>query len=142
MKKQTINHLAVILIVVLAQIIPVIWYGMFSDSWMEYNELTQAEIEENQSVVPYIARIFGTLFLVYTLAYVFVKMEVDSAQSGLSLALAMGFSFFAFPTLVQGLFSLKPIFLGIIDGGVYLIIWGVAGLILGGWRKYQLESDS
>ncbi len=136
MKNLKINHWAVLVIVVLAQVIPAIWYGVFADYWMEYNELTMEEIESKQSLFPYFISIFGSLFFGYTLAYLFMRMGIESVQAGLTMALLMGFSFFAFPTLVQTLFSFRPVFLGFIDGGVYLLIWALAGAILGGWRKY------
>jgi len=137
MKQPTINHLAVWLIVIIGQVVPALWYGLFSESWMSYNDLTMEYIEENQRVVPYIASVISSVIFAYVLAWVYQQMGVDSALSGLLIGLLMGFAFTHLPHLVQNLFSFRPYGLSWIDGGVNLVIWGLAGLILGGWRKYR-----
>ncbi len=137
MKELTINHLAVWLIVVIGQLIPALWYGLFSESWMAYNELTMDYIEANQRVTPYIASIVSSVIFAYVLAWVFKQMRVESALNGLAIGLLMGFAFTHLPLLIQNLFSFRPYGLSWIDGGVNLVIWGVAGAILGGWRKYR-----
>ena len=136
MRALKINHLAVWAIVILGQIIPAGWYGMLSEKWMSLNGLTMEMIEENASTTPYIASIVSSIIFAYVLAWVFKEMKVESAVKGLVVGLVMGFAFTHLPHLIQNLFSFRPYALSWIDGGVNLIIWAVAGLLLGGWRKY------
>ena len=35
------------------------------------------------------------------------------------------------------MFAANPLEMALIDGGVNVIVYGVAGLILGSWRKYE-----
>ena len=76
MKELKINHLAVWLIVVLAQVIPMGWYSLFADPWMKYNDLTMDFVQENESTTPYIASIIGSIIMAYTLAWLFKKMNI------------------------------------------------------------------
>ena len=49
MKKLKINYWAVIVVVVLSQLVPMIWYGVFAEQWMELNGLTMEMITEDAS---------------------------------------------------------------------------------------------
>ena len=135
MKDLKINHLAVWLIVVLGQVIPMGWYSLFAEPWMKYNDLTMEFIEANESSTPYFASIVSSIIFAYVLAWVFQRMNIASAVDGLLSGLLMGFAFTFLPAMIQNLFSFNPYPLSWIDGGVNLIIWAVAGLILGGWKK-------
>ncbi|GJM34161.1 MAG: hypothetical protein DHS20C18_31620 [Saprospiraceae bacterium] len=136
MRALKINHLAVFVIVVLGQLIPMGWYGLFAQKWMSLNKLTMDTIEANQSATPYIVSIIASVILAYILAWLFVRMKIESPMDGLVTGLAIGFGFTFMPTMVHNFFSFRPYELTWIDGGANLIIYAVAGLILGSWRKY------
>ena len=137
MKELKINHLAVVIIVVIGQLIPMGWYGLLAKPWMAYNELTMEYIQANQSTTPYIVSIIQSFITAYALAWIFTKMRIESAISGLIAAVVMGFAFNLLPSMTQNLFSFRPYELTWIDGGVNLIIFAIAGVILGAWRKYK-----
>ncbi len=140
MKKLKINHLDVLSVVVIAQLIPMIWYGLFTEQWMELNNLTMEQIREKQSAVPYIASIIAAFFFSYTLAYLFVRLGIETIKAGVVMSVIMGFFFFFLPNIVQNLFSFRSLWLGFIDGGSNLLVWLFAGVVLGGWRKYKIAA--
>ncbi len=133
---QKINHGAIWTVVVLAQLIPAGWYGLFQEPWMRYNDLSEAYITEQQTATPFVVSIIASAIFAYVLAWVFRRMQIDSALGGFTAAVLMGFAFLLLPLMVQNLFSFRPYPLTWIDGGASLVIWAVAGLLLGGWRKY------
>jgi hypothetical protein len=46
------------------------------------------------------------------------------------------FCFYLLPTMINNLSSFRPYELSWIDGGCNIVIYAIAGAILGGWRKY------
>jgi len=140
MKKLKLNYLAIVVTVVVSQIIPMIWYGIFAQEWMDMNGLDMAFIEENASSSPYIMAIVSSFVFATVLAWLFKRMNVESAIDGLKTAFLMGVSFSLFNLMTIYMFSFKPYGLAWIDGGENVLIWCVAGLILGGWRKYEEAS--
>ncbi len=136
MQKLKINHAAVWVIVVLGQIIPAVWYGLFSESWLTMNDLSMEEAQD-VGMAPYIVSIVTSVAFGYMLAWVFVRMGVSSMVDGLKTGLIMGFPIAILGTMTVNLFSIRPYGLTWLDGGMNLIMWIVAGLILGAWRKYE-----
>ncbi|HMO40379.1 MAG TPA: DUF1761 domain-containing protein [Saprospiraceae bacterium] len=136
MKSLKINHLAVFTIIVIAQIIPALWYGLFTDSWMKLNNFTMDFITENQSSTPYIASVIGSLIITYTMAHLFTKMNITTGVQGLLTGALIGFAFTHVPNIVTSQFEFRPYALSWINGGVNIIIYAIAGFILGAWKKY------
>ncbi len=134
MNRLKINHLAVWIIVVLGQIIPAVWYGIFADSWMAYNNLKMEDIDPN-NFKPYVVSIITSVAFSYMLAWVFVRMNVNTWLDGLKTGIIMGFPIAILGTMTTNMFSLRPYGLAWIDGGANLIIWVIAGMLLGAWTK-------
>ncbi len=137
MKKLKLNYLAILAVVIISQVIPMIWYGIFADQWMEMNGLTMDYIMANDSNSPYFVALIASLVFAVILAWLFKRMNIESAKDGFITALAMGIPFSLLNLMTIYMFSFRPYELVWIDGGENLLIWGVAGLILGGWRKYE-----
>lgn len=135
MNKRRINHLAVLLVVVMGQVIPALWFGYYEEKWMALNGLTADFVRDNQSATPYVASILASFVFAYLIAWMFVRMDIGSAGEGLVVAILMGFAFTHLPGLIHNLFSFRPYELSWINGGADLLVWALAGLILGGWRK-------
>ncbi|QRR01789.1 DUF1761 domain-containing protein [Dyadobacter sandarakinus] len=137
MRKQSVNLWAVVVCVVLGQIIPALWYSVFSEKWMTLNGFTQAQIKAATSPIPYLASIVSTSFMAYTMAWVFTKLSVRSLSTGMLTGLLFGVVFVLFETIVKDMFSLRPLLLSLIDGGVSALNYAVTGSILGVWRTYE-----
>ena len=136
MEKQKINWLAIVILVVAYQLIAVVWYGVFAQSWMDFNQFTEADFAE-RNITPYIIAIITALITNYVLAALFKALDIDSAMAGLRLAILcwIGFTFAEVSTLY--IFSFKPFGLTLIDSGKALIAFSVSGIVLGAWRKYE-----
>ncbi|HLF35785.1 MAG TPA: DUF1761 domain-containing protein [Cyclobacteriaceae bacterium] len=136
MKTLKINYLAVLVMVILGQLIPMGWYTLFQEKWMAYTNLTM-EMGSEAGATPYLASIVYSAFLAWALSWVFTRMKVESAMDGLKSALILGFPVTILYNIMQNLFSMRPYGLSWIDGGCGIIMFAVAGLVLGGWRKYD-----
>ena len=137
MRKQSVNLWAVLVCVVIGQIIPALWYGAFSEQWMALNGFTMEQIKSATSPVPYLASIISTSFMAYTIAWVYTKIPVQSLVMGFLIGLLFGIVFVLFETIVKDMFSMRPLALSLINGGVSVIVYAITGAILGGWRKYE-----
>lgn len=137
MRKQSVNLWAVLVCVVIGQVIPALWYSIFSEEWMALNGFTVEQIKSATSPVPYLASIVSTSFMAYTMAWVFTKIPVKSFVTGFLIGLLFGIVFVLFETIVKDMFSIRPLALSLIDGGVSVIVYAITGTILGAWRKYE-----
>jgi hypothetical protein len=137
MRKQSVNLWAVLVCVVIGQIIPALWYNMFSEQWIALSGFKMQDIKTATSPVPYLASIVSTSFMTYTMAWVFTKIPVKSLLAGFLTGLLFGVVFILFEIIVRDMFAMKPLLLSLIDGGVMVIVFAVTGTILGAWRKYD-----
>jgi hypothetical protein len=126
------NHKAVWLVVLIAQIMPAIWYGLFVDAYLSLNHLT---MEDTAHPIAYLVSIVSATTLTYMLSYIYGRMNIVSAIDGAKTALIIGFPIYILGLITWNLFSLRPYALAWLDGGVNLIILIIAGAIIGGWHK-------
>ncbi len=136
MKELRINYLAVAAIVVLGQVVPAIWYGQMQEKWMALNNVTM-EMGRSSGSTPYVASIIHSAFFGGVLAWLFVRLKIKSAMDGLTTAMIMSLPFTVLDSMTINFFSLRPYELTWIDAAPELIMWAIAGILLGGWRKYR-----
>jgi RsiW-degrading membrane proteinase PrsW (M82 family) len=137
MRKQSVNLWAVLVCVVISQIVPALWYGAFSDTWIALNGFTTEQVESANSPAPYLARIVASSFSAYTLAWIFTKIPVKSLVMGFLIGMLFGVVFVLSALMVKDMFSLRPLLLSLIDGGAQVLVYAISGAILGAWRKYE-----
>ena len=137
MRKQSVNLWAVLVCVVVGQVLPALWYMSFSETWMALNGFTMEKVQSENSPVPYLASIVSSAFMAYTVAWIFTKIPVRSLINGLLTGLIFGTVFVLFETIVKDMFSMRPLLLSFIDGGISVIVYAITGGILGFWRKYE-----
>ena len=135
MRKQSVNLWAVVVCVVVAQIIPPLWYSAFSEDWIALNGFTTEQLKSAVSPLPYLASIVSSSFMAYTMAWVFTRIPIKSLAYGLLTGLLFGIVFVLFEIIVKDMFTMKPLLLSLIDGGVRVIVYAITGAILGVWRK-------
>lgn len=138
MKELKINHLAVWASVVLLTVLGFLWYGpLFGDPWMAMVGLDRASVEANPPGAGiWITNIIATVVPVYVLAWLFTKLNVESALRGAGLGLLISFSFIFLSTMTSDMFAQNPYALSWITGGFSMLAITLAGLVLGAWRKY------
>ncbi len=141
MKILRYNYWAILVLVILGQVIPAVWFEAFSTQWLEYNNLTMEDTEAVGSA-PYISAVITSAVHAFVVAWLFKRMSIESALDGLKTAVLMGIPFSLLNHMTVNMFSLRPYPLTWIEGGADLLIWAAAGLILGGWRRYQPETAS
>lgn len=133
MEGVTINWLAVIAASLVGFAIGFIWYGpLFGKKWMESAGLTESDLHNGG-----IVKIFGFTFLFqFLMAYclaMFFGNEVGLKEGALYGFLA-GFGWVATAIGVNALYerrSWKYIF---INGGFWVVVYTMMGLILGAWK--------
>ena len=137
MNTLKINHAAVWVFVVISQVTPALWYMAFTDQWMSLNGFTEADIAENMSAAPYVSAIITSIVFGYVLAWLFVRLKIESAMEGIKTAVIMWLPFSLLGHITLNLFTLQPYPLSWLDGGSDLIVYITAGLLFGAWRKYN-----
>lgn len=137
MKRLKFNHLAIWVAIILSQAIPLGWYTLFEGRWMTLNNLTAEYVDANQSSWLFVTSILGGVLSMYVLAWIFKRLPIESGRAGLLTGLIIGATFNMVSLITINMFSFRPIELAFIDGGANVLVFAVAGLILGAWRKYE-----
>jgi hypothetical protein len=86
-----IHHLAVWVLVVIHFFVGLGWYALFGEAWLNYNARTMTDIEPPHSAVPYLIAIIAAIVVNYGLAWLFAKLHVVHAFTGLKIALVCWF---------------------------------------------------
>ena len=136
MKETNINHFACWTAITLIVIFLYVWYNyIFFDAWLSYNDLNAEEFEAKRGFIPYAISLCTTILIVYVLAWLFTQVKVDGFQSGIGVALSIGFAFTFLNVLGKDLYLFRPLTISLIDGGANLFACIIAGAVLGGWQK-------
>jgi hypothetical protein len=139
MGKLKINHAAVWVSIVLLHVLGFLWFGvLFGETWMTLVGLDMATVEANPpGAGVWVTNTIATIVPVYVLAWLFTKLDVNSALQGAGIGLLIGFSFVHLSIMTGDMFAQNPYALSWINGGFSMVNLVVAGLILGAWRKYE-----
>ena len=137
MKNLKINHLAAWLFSAIGWCISGGWYAAFGDAWLQLIRRPEAEFKGRMDPWPYVLAFVAALGINYLLAWFFKVLKVESAVTGLGIAMLCWVFFLFLPTLTQDIFSHDSYQLTLINAGSYLGYFFVSGLGLGAWRKYE-----
>jgi len=133
-----INHAAVWTLVVVHQLIGWGWYSVFGETWLNLHARTMTDIDRTHNVGAYLLAAAAAIVTNYLLAWLFSRLNVNTALAGLQIALLcwFGFLFVEYATIaVFSAFETNPWPLVAIDMGRPLLAWGISGLVLGGWNR-------
>ncbi len=138
MNNLKINHAAVWVCIVLLHVLGFVWYGpLFGEPWMAMVGLDMATVEANPpSAGLWITNTIATIIPLYTLAWLFTKLNIESLGRGAAIGLLIAFAFDFMSTMTSDMFAQNPYALSWITGGFNLVALGLSGAILGAWRKY------
>jgi hypothetical protein len=136
MKLLTINHFAVWVVFFLQQGIDLLWYGVFRNKWMQLLAKQAIDFQET-SALAYVVSIAGELASCYITAWIFAKLQIDTAWNGILMAALLWIGYTFFSLAQTALFALRPIQLSFINGGGILLNAIVCGAMLGAWKKYE-----
>ncbi len=139
MKELKINHLAVLVSVVLLFVLGFLWYGpIFGEQWMGMVGLDQAKIEANPPGAGiWVTNVISAVVSMYALAWLFTRLNVQSAMDGAKYALIIGVAFVLLSTMTSNMFAQRPYGLAWITAGNTTVGFVIGGIVLGAWRKYK-----
>ena len=76
MKRQSFNHKAIWLCVVLSQFIPLLWYSLFSDGAVTFRDILNKYLEVDGGSWLFVASVVGAVVAFYFMAWMFIQMPV------------------------------------------------------------------
>lgn len=138
MNNQKINHLAVWVLAVLVQPLPMLWYDniLFGIRWNELNNLTEADFA-NFSPLNFIWALLSAVALGYIFAYLFRAMNINKAVDGLKWAALLWFGLLFLELATQNAFTLRAFELTLLDTIIVLFKYEImaVGIVL--WKKKE-----
>lgn len=143
MKKLKINHVAVWILVLLHQIIGGMWYSQiaFAGKWTELMGKSMSDFE-NAGFTPFIFSIINAIIMVYSMAWLFKKLNVENFVNGMRYAFVFWLAFLFVELATFNSFELRPFGLTLIDAGKSLVTFLISGFVLGFWKKYDSVSET
>ena len=137
MKRQSFNHKAIWLCIVLSQFIPLLWYSIFSDGALSFGDIMNKYLEADMNSWLFVASVVGAVAAFYFMAWMFIQIPVDSGQGGLIAGLLIGATFNLVSIMTAGALLAESISFAIADTVANVLVFGLTGLILGEWRHYE-----
>jgi len=137
---RRIHHLAVWVLVVVHFFVGLGWYSLFGEAWLNYHARTMTDIEPPHNVVPFAFAVAAAIVVNYALAWLFAKLHVAHALTGLQIALVCWFAFLfvEFAAISEfAAFETNPWPLVLINMGRPLIAFAISGVVLGAWRRRE-----
>ncbi len=141
LNNHKIHHLAVWILAVIHFFIGLGWYALFGEAWLNYNARTMTDIEQPHSPIPYLIAAASAIIVNYALAWLFSKLRVAHALTGLAIALICWFAFLfvQYATIsVFSAFETNPWPLILINMGRPFLAFAISGIVLGAWRRREL----
>jgi hypothetical protein len=135
-----IHHLAVWLLVVVHFFVGLGWYALFGDMWLNLHAKNMTDIEQPHSITPYVIAILSAVVINYALAWLFARLNVIHALTGLGVALICWFAFLFVEYATISAFSAfetNPWPLVFINMGRPFVAFAISGVVLGAWRRRE-----
>lgn len=136
MNNQKINHLAVWVLAILVQPLPMLWYDniLFGIRWRELNNLTETDFSDF-SPLNFLWAVGAAVVLGYILAYLYQKMNITKAVDGLKIAALLWFGLLFLELGTQNAFTLRAFELTLLDTLIVLFKYEIiaVGIVL--WKK-------
>ena len=137
-----INWAAVIVLVFAHQALGFLWYSpfLFGDVWMDAVGLLPEDLDPSNHAL-FAAAILASLALNITLAWLFTRLYVGSAVSGMWIAFICWLCFFFLNAASHSAFEGETLSLVMISGGKELFAFLISGAVLGAWVKKEKSID-
>ena len=136
MEKPKINHLAIWVLAILVQPLPMLWYNniMFGIRWMELNGLKEEDFVD-ASPLNFLWAIAAAVTMGYLFAHLFRAMKVEKAVDGLKWAFLMWFVLLFLELGTQNAFTLRSFEITLLDTIIVLFKYEIiaVGIVL--WKK-------
>lgn len=127
-----VNYLGVLVASVAAMAFGAVWYGVLAHPWMDAAGLSDAQIKaRDRGMAPYVVSALAKFVMAFCLAKILRVLDGVSVGNGIAGALFIFLGFVATTLSVNHRFQLKPWALTLIDGGYWLIVLILMGIIIG-----------
>lgn len=136
------NHVPVILLVLLDMMLTMFWYSpiVFSDLWSELNYTAQPSLTGTGEWI-YLLPLAGAFSLNYIMDWLYRHLNIRKIGKGIGLAVLFWFGFYFLQVTSQYLYSFRHIGLLGIEGGLYLLMFMLAGFVLSIWGRDKILSQ-
>ena len=114
------------------------WYTIFSKPWMDLTGVSMDKAN-NAGALPYLFALLSTAAIVYAIAVLFTKLNIETSKNGVAYSIVFNLAFLFLPVITMDMFSMHPFALSLIDAGNYLLFFIITGLVLSLWRRYKKE---
>lgn len=138
MNNQKINHLAIWVLAIIVQPLPMLWYNniLFGIRWRELNNLTEADFADFHPS-NFTWAFVSAVVLGYILAYLFKRMNITKATEALKLAMLLWFGLLFLELATQNAFTLRVFELTLLDTLVALFKYEIMAIGIVLWKKKQ-----
>jgi hypothetical protein len=130
----SVNWFAIVVSIVINMVIGAVWFGIFTNPWLDSIGKTRQEIQSSQSWRAYLVAILNSFLMAFVLANVIDWAGISSLFSGLLTGLLMWVGFTGFTFASNHAFEERSLKLWVVNSGSYLVGLLVIGAILGGWQ--------
>lgn len=131
-----VNFLALCVATVAAMALGAAWYGALAKPWMAAAGLTEADIKgqgrkSGGGPIPYVVAAVAKFVMAFCLAKLLMVLDAVSPGNAMAAALFLWIGFVATTLAVNHRFQMQPWRLTFIDGGYWLAVLMVQGLVIG-----------
>lgn len=127
-----VNYLAVIVATVVAMASGAAWYGVLARPWAKAAGLDEAALRDAGSrPAHYLVAGLAKFVMAFCLAKILRVLDGVSVGNGIAGALFLWIGFVATTLSVNHRFQCKPWRLTVIDGGYWLLVLVLQGIIIG-----------
>lgn len=131
------RHAAVWISSIVLFVLGAIWYSLVAASWLAGigKSADQIAREHGGSPLPYVVGFAAILVMCYTLAWLMQRLQVHTLVAGLRLGGAVAGGFVAATLALNYGFEARPLALWLINSVYVVVGLGLAGAIIGGWKR-------
>ena len=83
----------------------------------------------------WIANVVSAALLIFVLAWLFVKLNVQTLAKGIWIGFVIGFTFTMMPAMISGFFADDSYWLAWVNGGNTTVGLMLGGAVLGAWKS-------
>lgn len=128
-----VNYLAVIVAAIAGFAVGAVWYTfLFSRQWLDAVGITEADIKEGRSAMPFVIAIIGHVVMAWVLAVLIGSLYADAVTlgDGILAGALLWLGFVVTTTAVNYAFPGRKPSLTAIDSGHWLVVLLVQGAII------------
>ena len=133
------RHLAVWIASIVYFVLGAIWYTVMAAPWVASIGKTMdvLTLERGTSPVPYVVGFVAILVMCYTLAWLMQRLQAATLLAGLRLGAIVAVGFITATLALNYSFEARSITLWLINSAYLVVGLGLAGAIIGGWKRAE-----